>query len=220
MTKLSSAVKRRITRDWHTCLAELGEYQPMWLIKRAGCLLVGVHLERDSSNSCYLPTFHTHVLGKKFPAVSLTLAHPLLSRKNLTPEVISVVAHQEKFEEACERLRTQAPLSLSGPLRWTDVLAAYMGQIRKVSYPLGLYEDLIVVAAWWGPPDDARVYFETVADQLLSWPKGMFADGYERWRETFEQLVTDREKLEASVSDEVARFRLGTVPTLLLEWDL
>jgi len=219
MTKLTSAIKKRITRDWQEYFPELGEYKPMWIMKRAGCLIVGIALERDSSNSVYHPTVHTHVLGKGFPVVSLTLAQRLVTEKTQAPEAIRATHHDKHIPEACERLRRQCPLPLSGPMQWSEIEKAYTSQISKQHFPLELHEDLILIAAWWAPASEARVFFQTVADRLAAWPGAIFADGYNRWREKFSQLVTDRQLLEKSVSIEVDRLRLETLPTFSVQWD-
>lgn len=221
-SKLTSAMKHRITRDWRECFPDLGEYQPMWLVKRAGCLLVGIHLERDSSNSRYRPTFHTHVLGKGFPVVTLTLAQALTSTRTQTPETIPVMFHEGKFAEACARMKEQLPMPVTGSLAWSDVHRAYRKEIDKTRYALELYEDLILVAAWWAPATStAAAYFGNVIGDLSAWPDPVFSPhgGFNAWRGKFEGILKNRDLLQSIVSDEVDGLNLSKVPTFSLKWD-
>ena len=98
MKKLTPAVKRKITLDWHDCFPEMGIYKPLHLLRRVGPLLIGILLERDRTADRYLPTFYVHNLAKHFPVITLTLASPLRTEKTFAPDKIKVSEHESERE--------------------------------------------------------------------------------------------------------------------------
>lgn len=123
--KLTAKVEKLITNDWHSLLPKLSIYKPRHLLRRAGPLLVGVCLDRDSGGDRYKPCFHCHFLGKEFPVVSLTLCSQLRSAAG-GPDYVEVKYHREKFEDAARRLHAQSPLPLDdSPIELGAVVEAY-----------------------------------------------------------------------------------------------
>ena len=164
-TTLTVLLARRITEDWAREFPGLGIYKPLWLLRRAGPLLVGVCLERSAAGDLYRPCFHVHFLGREFPCVSLTLATGLPSGRSDAPGFIPVRRHQETYKAAAAAMAGQSPLPLAGDLRLGQVLRAYRayaatptGQLE----PVLLYRDAILLTAWAGRPRQARWFLARI----------------------------------------------------------
>ncbi len=175
MKKLTISQKNKITKQWAEEFPSLGIYKSMWLLRRVGPLLQGICLDRDSSNSNYLPTFHVHNLAiQESKSISLTLYNPLLGKKNNYPERISMVQHELKFAEFVGRFRSQAPLNLSGDFLCDRVLDAYNQYIKRggaeTTYPLNQYHDMLCVLIWCQRFEEANAFLDGVRQQILDWP--------------------------------------------------
>src|SRR5262245_63503146 len=90
MKKLTPAVKRQITEDWHRLFPEFGVYESMWLARRVGPLVQGIALEVDSINALYCPTAHMHNLCRPFSVVSFAMAQYLPSKRTGAKDSIRV----------------------------------------------------------------------------------------------------------------------------------
>lgn len=104
--KLTPAIKKRITNDWHRLFPALGVYKPMHLLNRVGPLLIGILLEVKSGNHNYIPTFHVHNLTRPFPVVALGLA-TTLNREYVHQELeIDVIRtlFGSKYDEGIEQM--------------------------------------------------------------------------------------------------------------------
>lgn len=187
----------------------------MHLLRRCGLLLIGVCLERDSSATEYRPTFHTHVLGKKVPVVSLTLAQPLLTERTQAPQSIQISYHQDKFEEAASRLRRQALLPIEGPLTLELALDAYRDYICRPTsnFPVELYEDMILLAAWCGRIDKVSDLIESSCDEISSWPPQIISslEGVDSWVERVKRMSL-HDVLSKEVETEISSLNIADIP--------
>jgi len=155
---LTPAVEKQITEDWQREIPTLGVYEPRWLMRRAGPLLVGICLDRDSGGDRYKPTFHVHCLGREFPCVSLTLDTQLRSERSGGPDFIEVRWHEQKYRKAAARMVRQSLLPLEGDLRLGQVIDAYRRHMvtpLAKRQPVLLYRDMILLLAWAGDPAGA-----------------------------------------------------------------
>jgi len=50
---LTKSAEKQITEDWQREILSLGVYEPRWLLRRVGPLLVGICLDRDSGGTSY-----------------------------------------------------------------------------------------------------------------------------------------------------------------------
>jgi len=150
---LTRPVEKRITDDWLREIPSLGIYRPRHLLRRAGPLLIGICLERDSGGDVYKPMFHVHCLGLNTPTVFLTLFTQLRSDHSGGPDFIQVRFHEESYKDAAARMVRQAPLPLAGDVRLALVLEVYR---EYLATPIGLRQratlrrDMIVLSAWAG----------------------------------------------------------------------
>ena len=215
--KLTTAARRRITADWLREFPVLGEHRPLSLLRRVGPLLEGIVLDRTSSNDEYRPTFHVHCLLQDFPEVTLTLAHPLLSKKTASPMSVSVLYHDKKYVDATTAMAQQSPLALSGDLRLLDVLESY----RRFAHRPGahydadsLYEDMAKLCAWFDGPDRARPIIAEGAAIIEAWPPAILASfgSPETWRSELENAVADREGQRELMDRQVQELKVQKLP--------
>lgn len=215
-SRLTAAVRAQITQDWASLMPGMYILAPMRLLRRCGPLLVGVCLDRDSSNAAYTPTFHVHMLGKGASDVSLTLAWRLRTQRTNAPDPIKVLGHEERYAEALVRLKSQAPLPLEGPLSLPQVLEAYGGALASPHehLPIPLYEDMVIAAAWAGEHAVAKSHLEKAVALLTRWPQQVSArfGGVGGWQGRFQTLVEEPGELRRCVEDEVNRLGLRAAP--------
>jgi len=155
---LTKASEKQITEDWQREIPILAVYEPRWLLRRVGPLLVGICLDRDSGGDIYKPIFHVHCLAHEFPCVSLTLATQLRSERSGGPSYIEVKWHKHKYKDAAARMVRQSLLPLEGDLRLEQVIDAYrryMGTPMGRLAPVLEYRDMILLLAWSGDPQGA-----------------------------------------------------------------
>lgn len=220
MEKLTASARRHITSDWSSCFPDLGVLCPLVLLRRAGPLLQGITLNRDSSNAVYRPTFHVHSLMKESPVITMVLAQELRSRKTGAPESIPVRRHAEKYVDAAKRLAAQAPMPLSGALTTSDVLEAYdayLAQYPKMFHP-ELLEDVVALLVWSGRVSDALQALERAADVVAAWPADVLErlGGAESWRDGVWGRVGDRSRLSACVQAQIEAHSVQRLPTVEL----
>lgn len=180
----------------------------MHLLKRVGPLLLGVLLDRDSSNTVYRPTFHVHNLAVEFPALTLTLMTRLATMKTGSEDAIDVRWHEDRYQEAAERLAAQSPLSLSSEIRFRDIINAYeadMATSPKILHAR-MFEDLVSMSIWYGEIDEARKWLRIGALTEKSHTDN------ESWESRVAVSLFDRRNLEHTVALETEKFGIGAVP--------
>lgn len=221
--KITPTMKRRYTADWAALFPDLGVYKPMWLLRRAGPLLQGVLLERNSGGESYLPTFHVHCLARSFPVVSLTLCTRLTSPRTGVEQSIRSFSHDELYREAAERLRSQSLLKLEGPLRLSDVLAAFRSHMRT---PTGRYssyalDDMLRLMVICGKKKEALSALDRSCDEILSWPSNVtwnefLAPSMEAWREDCKKWIANPDILRKIVQEQIETHKVGKLPVVEL----
>ncbi len=63
--------KKQVIADWITHFPYFGKYKPMWLLRRVGPVVFGIHLHQGSNKDKYLAVSHYHPLVMDFPTISL-----------------------------------------------------------------------------------------------------------------------------------------------------
>jgi len=154
-------------------------------------------------------------LGKRFPVVSLTLAQPLLTERTKAPQSLQVAHHQGHFREAASRLRHQALLPFEGPITLGVALNAYRSYARRptTNYPVDLFEDMILLAAWCGQLDQVSILIETACKEISSWPPQIVSSfgGLDSWADRV-SVSSVSEALSEQVKDEISGLRIDGVP--------
>lgn len=214
ISKLSTAVEKRITNDWASCFPDVCVYEPMHLLRRVGPLLIGVALERDSGNDCYLPTFHVHNLANGFGHITLTLAHPLRTNRTHAPETIPVRWHEERYREAASRLSSQIPLPLSGDVTLKQVLGAYENYIDEGRYEDLLFEDMALICSWAGEEAEAELIVAEARLAIERWPVAVRQDlgNLDDWEYGLLQRVRDTDSVRTTMQSEIVALQLGRIP--------
>lgn len=224
MKTLTASARRRITADWLDQFPELGEYKALHLLRRIGPLLQGIVLEQTSGNDAYRPTFHMHCLLRPSPVVTMSLAHRMQSDRSGAPDSIEVVHHESEHIEAAHRLARQAPLTLSGPLRLSDVLEAYRrfaGRPGTHFDANDLYEDMARICAWLGDEDKARQIVAEGFLELGTWPSDIICQvgGREAWRDAVSVAISDRIRLVRLADEQVSALKAEHIPAINMVLD-
>ena len=207
--------QNRITKDWKQELPRLGIHRPRHLLRRVGPLLVGVSLERDSTNQRYTPTFHVHFLGNEEAAISLTLETKVQPQAGRGEEIIKVSAHNESYKDSVRRLVEQAPLSVEGPLTVQEVVEAY----RKFSKTIhgqaqlaNLYQDCIKLLSCYGLADQAH----SMLTEILGDTEGDREFQHFKGRQSFIDKMGDAidhpEKIRETIEQQIVQHKVGTLP--------
>lgn len=224
MKKLTPAVKKRITVEWHAHFPTLGEYKPMWLLRRNGPLLFGLCLDRSSHSAEYVPTFHVHCLCRAVDDVSLMLWKPLLSVKHQVKQSIELRFHEQLFPEAVERFQSQNPILLKSDLDFDDVSRLYGLDIRNRLHQVPFFEiqDLILLAAYLELPGYATSVLEYAKTAMVEWPDYVQErlrqriGGVEAWSKNMNGAIAEPESLAEIVESEIKKHKLENVPVYKL----
>lgn len=174
--KLTTSIKRKITKAWEEEFPNLVIYKNMRLLRRVGMILQGICLDRDSSNDNYLPIFHIHNLVlQESDFISLTLCHPLVTRKHGVPSHVTFVKHEEQFQSIVNEFRSQIPFPLEGDLKCDDILSAFDDYIKngkaETQYPLNPYRDIFCLLVWCNRIDEAKSFFDKAYENIQTWPE-------------------------------------------------
>lgn len=225
MTKatLTSAAKRQITADWARHFPNLSATKPMWLMKRNGPILMGIRLDRTSSNDCYIPVCHVHNLLAPSPVVMLTLYNPVPDeRQPRLKREIRVDRHGGEFEGAVAVLKKQAPEITSKDTTLSRVLGLYREYLESrrqpaiSKYPVTLFTDVILLTYWAGYPEYSNRCLEKASAAMRSWPSHEV--DLTAWRQSLQEQLSE-ERLEAVLAEQVVRHKLQAVPAYALERD-
>lgn len=172
---LTTNERKMITKQWRGQFPTLSIYKNIRLFRIVGPLVQGITLDRDSTNTNYLPIFHVHNLGKQDDDfISLTLKQPLLTEKTHYPDKITLSRHEKEFFTIVERFKKQTPLSYLGNLTVKDVIKTYYSYIKggetATQYPFYEYIDMIHIKIWILKIDDAQKLYHQIKKEIQSWP--------------------------------------------------
>lgn len=219
--KLTPSLNARVSGDWAALFPSFGVYRPRHLLRRIGPILQGIALERDGSNECYLPTLHVHSLLRSCPFVTLTLAQVLLTARTRAPESIPARAHEARFRDAAARLRLQSELPLDGPLSFSALERVYLSYLARPGphYDAEVREELALLYAWAGRPQEASALVRDGAEAIAVWPYGLpsHIGGADRWRAKLLEKLTVAEKLGDVAEANVVALGAGQLPSATLE---
>ena len=194
----------------------------MRLLKRHGPLLVGVCLERSSSNDEYTPLFHVHNLLSPFPVISLGLPggipEAVCARLN---QCIKVSKHDRDHMGAILNLGLRYPVLNEARLTWGAVgllYADFLRQGRNLAIAREFthgFADMVLLARWCGQLDYAARILED-AKRILS--AGNLVPNAEAWKQGVDNLSVERAVLESTLAAEIAKHRLESIPDYPLEF--
>lgn len=218
MSQLTPSIKKSITNDWAALLPQFAVYKSMWLARRIGPLIQGICLDRDSSNSTYLPTLHVHCLCRPFQDLTFGLAQPLLSLRSGGRERVRLPFHDSKYRDALERLINSSILPTEGDWNLSQLLGAYekyrfLGREDSL-YPVNLMEDAISVCAWLGELSESQVLIESYINEAKKWPADVLTrgGGIMGLNEKLNLLAVSGDLLRKNVNEQIELLKLGQLP--------
>ena len=207
---LTPAAKKKITADWNTTFADFGVYKPMHLLRRTGPLLMGVLLERGSSNDFYKPIFHVHNLARVFPVVSLALP------REVPNEYVHVEWHDAKFQEITKRLGELAYMPLSGELALADIVDGFRSYQRKPSMPYepDAFRDLALICGWCGNRIELANVLRETEKVMKQWPAVVLKQigGLDHWLSGVRASAENQDELRAITAVQITKHGVGSIP--------
>jgi hypothetical protein len=214
--KLTPALKRQVTTDWHRLFPQFGVYKLMWLARRVGPLVHGIALDTDSTRSFYWPITHVHNLCRPFPVVGLTLNQGLLSKRTHAKENIAVQFHQDHYHEAAQRLAEASLLPLTGDLATTQVVEAQgiHRLTRSEKYPIQLLEDGILLYAWADQIAKAAALLDQYVREMRQWPPHVMAraGGLDAWEQRMRESLSNPSALNATAGAQAQILKVVGLP--------
>ncbi|WAH63903.1 hypothetical protein [Xanthomonas hortorum] len=216
--KLTNALNKKITKDWHAALEGFEVASSMNLARRVGPFIQGICLDRDSSNVTYLPTLYVHCLCRPFPVVSLSLGQPLLNLRSGTVERLKVQFHEDSYQDAINRTLGSSLLPTKGDWRLPQLVEAYeryRGMNRPDSrFPVHLWEDVVSAHAWAGAQVRASVLADKYTEVAEGWPKNVLEreGGIILWRERLKDLAISGDVHKVTVANEIDKLGLESLP--------
>lgn len=175
MKKITPAEKRAITKEWAAEFPELTIYKNMWLIRVLGPFVQGICLDRDSSNSNYLPTFHLHNLARtNFDSISLTFDTTFRSPKGGAFH-ITKRSHDSSYLEYITTFKKQIPFLCSGDIDHKEVINAIECRVDEglgdAKYPIFYWFNIITLYIWCNKLESASLLFDKAKKNFTQWPE-------------------------------------------------
>jgi len=211
--KITTAEAKAITQDWQNYFPSLGAYKSLHLMRRCGPVLVGLCLNRSSSDHIYKPTFHCHCLLRKFPTISLSLAVQLKA-PNGSDAAISTKSHETKLRDAAAKMRALAllPLDVNFGIDEFDVACSQWLQQQQTPYWPAVMEDRILLYAWAGKDYTKALGEAEMA--LKAWPAFVTdkLGGISSWMTRVEQVAGNHDALASVLASEIYAHRVARLP--------
>jgi hypothetical protein len=221
LSKVDTAMIRRVTKDWAGAFGGFDVWRPLRLIRRIGPVLQGITLDRSTSGDAYYPTAHVHALTREFPVIAFGLEQRLVGPSGM-PEKISFSRHSADFPDASKRLAGQSRLSLGSPPSVEEVVDQFYTlaiEKQEKGYEPGVneMEDGLAVAAVLG--DKARVDrgFELARELLDKWPKSRLPfnfPGTGEWLDGLAVKVGAPEIISNTVDEQIVAHKLTKVKSV------
>jgi len=214
---LTTAVRKKTTRDWQDKLPQLGTVRPMLLGRVVGPFLQGILLDRRSDGKTYFPTLFVCSLTSSSTVFSMTVAQKLLTARTHAEDYISVVSHDTRYVDAIDRLITETLLPLDGNWILRDVIATLLGY-RQNDGGLGpnpeLMLELIGACVWSGAHDAAREIATGLVNLVRGWPpfvRENHGDEAE-WRDKADKVLGSAGSIHEYVASQVVAWGLERLP--------
>jgi hypothetical protein len=209
-TVITTKDKRQITKDWLSCFPEFTEYKPMWIIRRNGAFLCGIHLQKHSGNWDYEPIFHIYNLMVDFPVISFGAATYLLNCKGARDRV-TLLQHKEDFNSYTERLIQQVSL-LQKDIMSCDELVSYIKMTinNSIGYPAEDLRDIVLALFWSGKVEDAEKEIENAKKIISQWDDSVWVIrhlGVDGWEQQVRQLM-NIDTLNTNIEKQLQKYKL------------
>ena len=214
--KITPSFKKKILKDWQSCLTTLTIKPPGALSRRVGPLLISVGFGVARGSEYYEPGFSVHNLAQEMDFLTGILGEPLRSLRSNTPDWLTVRAHDKgDYVEAAGRMKAQARLPLEGPISLSMIVAAYRRYWEQHgSDTIDVIQDPALIAAWAGQDALAKELLEWGYQDFKTWPQESHdkRGGLEGWRKDMEERISNPEKLRQIVEEQVIFHKLTHIP--------
>jgi hypothetical protein len=208
--KLTPAGKKKITADWSAEFPGFGVYKPLYLLRRAGPLLMGIRLQPGSGNEMYRPLFHVHNLARASP--NITLSH----MRRVANEYVHMEWHESKYPKMVEAIKRLTYLPLSGPVTLAQVLAGLRSYQERPSVPYDpfVFSDMALACGWAGDRAQMEIVLAEAANTMKPWPAAALDPdgGLSQWLVTVRAAAENRQQLQATVAEQIALLKVDKVP--------
>lgn len=214
--KLTPTIKKQITSDWYEHFAHFTVYKPMWMLRRAGPIVIGVLLERDSSNNKYKPYFHIHILLRPNESITLSLYSQLKSKAG-GGDWVTVRSHDKTYLDAIQRFRKEYFLPCAGVVSYIQVLTAYKEYKKRNSYNVlseNDYADMALLCAWGGQPRKGRKYLKRALRMMgdsCPWIDRDYGS-VQAWGQYMKDQIKNPDALHKVVDQEIIKHKLENIP--------
>jgi hypothetical protein len=212
--KFTPALKKKITSDWHSAFPDFGIYKPLYLMRRAGPLLMGIYLQPGSGNEMYRPLFHVHDLARV--TENITLSH----MRRVGHEYVHMEWHESKYPRMVEAIKRLAYLPLSGPVTLAQVLAGLRSYQKSpyVPYDENVYRDMALICGWAADHALLNDVLVEAEGAMKHWPPEALANvgGVAPWLTVVRAAAENRQALEATVAAQIAVLKVGKLPVVEL----
>jgi len=209
-SKIEAKDRKQITKDWLSFFPEFKEYKPMWIVRRNGVFLCGIHLQTHSGNWDYEPIFHIYNLMVDFPVISLGAATYLLNRKGARDRV-TLLQHKEYFCSYAERLKQQVSLLQKNTFDCEEFVSYLKTTANNsIGYPSETFKDIILTLFWCGKEAEAEKELENAKKIMSQWDNDVLVIrnlGVDGWEQQIRQLM-NMDTLQTTVEKQLQKYKL------------
>ncbi|MCB9839218.1 MAG: hypothetical protein H6813_07765 [Phycisphaeraceae bacterium] len=177
-------------------------------------MLIGIALDRDSSNDKYRPTFHVHCLCIKKGYLTLSLLRYPDEILNTLPRYIHMRDHANQYREVASAMAAHSPLPLSRNLTLVEVLEAYDEYLETpggIFAALSHYHEMILLAAVFGESDIATSILNRCLAQVAH-SKFRFFGGREEFVSLMISQIEAPSAIHEIVEHEASTLKVDCLP--------
>ena len=174
--KLSTTIKREITKDWSELFVHFLVYNPMQLLRRYGCLLQCISLDRNTSNDEYLPVHHFFNLANPLQDTIVFSAYTvLLTKRHQVEDYVSIYRHRNNIDDIVLEFKKQVPALEKGNLKGTEIIDSYNSFINKhrsndTLYPIIQWYDILCLLVWCEESYETKIFIDKCLNDIQKWP--------------------------------------------------
>ena len=206
--KIDNKMKTIITNDWLKEFSFFKKTRPCLLEKRIGPLEISFGYEVRYGVDILISISYFN-LSNPLNFMCANLRTRPAYRNRLT----WVQHEQGKYKEAAQELREQCPIPIEGPVTLSQIIRAYReNPILEYLISQRELEDPALIAAWAGKID--------LAKECLDWAKPYYDKRFqtatnrrtEEWYQWMLEKISDPEKLQQTVEEQLVFHKLTKIP--------
>ncbi|HMT09186.1 MAG TPA: hypothetical protein PKA82_14375 [Pyrinomonadaceae bacterium] len=218
LEKLTPKLKRQYTKDWQNAFPVFGVYRPMWLLKRNGPVVVGICLERTSSNDVYRPRIHFHNLLRKSDIITLSMSFRLFERVGFGGLAITTRNHENIFDTSVEKVKQQSRIPLNKNLtvvELVDAINLFQNTLEgSFEGPTYYWLDIICLLTWCGHLTEVEQLLNKYETLSKSMEPQMFVHfgTRDKFIESLYSIPNIRDTMPQTLEQEISKFRIDKIP--------